>query len=583
MFASVKSIRVNKSLLPMVVMGLIYFLLIVSRMFSDSASAESTCEGAQGSFTSSHTKTHDPQLQIGQCGVPLAVMKNFLKIPQSSLLSVTQMLSPLPSAVVSTTGNPTALSSRPSSTRKIYLDFNGFTISSDNTAWYSFWNGRGKTGLLRGLSFDSDYTSFSAAENTYIQNVWRAVSEDFSALDVDVTTIDPGASGLSRSSLSDTSFGVHAVVSDNYTWANVCCGGVAYVGVADWTYSNQLDYRTNFNFMSFSSGSYLTPADAAGIISHETGHNLGLGHDGNSSTEYYGGHSNGLWGPIMGTTYSQAISQWSKNEYTGGRVSSTTDRGYPSLYKSASECTANTDCRDDFLVFTENSIPLAVDDFGSTKEQSYLINSSAFSIDGLIGPNADEDFFKIVLNSNSKLSVNADPVANIMNLDIELSLINASGTVLKTINPVASRKTDGTPAGMSASLSNETLTTGTYYLRVRGTGALDPLSTGYSNYASVGRFTLAGQIVGGPKTLQTITFDAPTSIAPGAGATTLTATASSGLSVSFATTTPAVCTISGSTLTPVGQGTCSVTASQAGNDTYGPARDVRKSVKVVGG
>ena len=517
-FATIKSMKVNKSLLPMVVMGVFYFLLIGARMFSDSASAESSCEGIQGPLASSHSKAHDPQLQVGRCGVPLAVMKSFLQTPQSTLSKVTQMLSPQSAAVVSTTGNPTALSSRPSATRKIYLDFNGFTISSDNDAWYSFWAGRGKTGALRGLSFDSDYSSFSAAENTYIQKVWEAVSEDFSALNVDVTTIDPGSSGLNRSSLGDTSFGVHAVVSDDYTWASVCCGGVAYVGVADWTYSNQLDYRTNFNFMSFSAGSYLTPADAAGIISHETGHNLGLGHDGNSSTEYYGGHSNGLWGPIMGTTYNQAISQWSKNEYAGGRVSSYTDRGYPSQGWEAEECTANVDCRDDFLVFTENSMPLAADDFGSTMEQSYQINSSTFSLSGLIGPNADEDFFKITLNNNSKLSVNADPAANFMNLDIELSLINASGTVLKTINPPASRKGDGTAAGMSASFSNEALTSGTYYLRVRGSGALNPLTTGYSNYASVGRFTLAGQIVGGPKTAQTITFNAPTSIAPGAGA-----------------------------------------------------------------
>jgi hypothetical protein len=83
------------------------------------------------------------------------------------------------------------------------------------------------------------------------------------------------------------------------------------------------------------------------------------------------------------------------------------------------------------------------------------------------------------------------------------------------------------------------------------------------------------------KTAQTITFDAPTSIAPGAGATNLVATSTSQLTVSFASTTPAICTISGTTLTPVGQGTCSVTASQVGNDTFAPARDVKKSIKII--
>jgi hypothetical protein len=83
------------------------------------------------------------------------------------------------------------------------------------------------------------------------------------------------------------------------------------------------------------------------------------------------------------------------------------------------------------------------------------------------------------------------------------------------------------------------------------------------------------------KSAQTITFNAPASIAPGEGTTSLVATASSGLTVSFASSTPLICTISGSTLTPVGQGTCSVTASQAGNDTFAPARDVKKSIRII--
>jgi hypothetical protein len=51
----------------------------------------------------------------------------------------------------------------------------------------------------------------------------------------------------------------------------------------------------------------------------------------------------------------------------------------------------------------------------------------------------------------------------------------------------------------------------------------------------------------------------------------LVATADSGLPVSFTSTTPDVCTTSGTTLTLVSKGTCSLTASQAGDDNYAAA------------
>jgi hypothetical protein len=48
----------------------------------------------------------------------------------------------------------------------------------------------------------------------------------------------------------------------------------------------------------------------------------------------------------------------------------------------------------------------------------------------------------------------------------------------------------------------------------------------------------------------------------------LVAAASSGLPVTFTTTTPAVCTVSGSTATLSGYGFCGVVATQAGNGEY---------------
>ena len=78
---------------------------------------------------------------------------------------------------------------------------------------------------------------------------------------------------------------------------------------------------------------------------------------------------------------------------------------------------------------------------------------------------------------------------------------------------------------------------------------------------------------------QTISFTLPAS-ATIDKPVTLTATASSGLPVTYTTITSGVCTVSGSSATTITAGTCAVTASQAGNDRYAPARDVQRSFAV---
>jgi hypothetical protein len=81
---------------------------------------------------------------------------------------------------------------------------------------------------------------------------------------------------------------------------------------------------------------------------------------------------------------------------------------------------------------------------------------------------------------------------------------------------------------------------------------------------------------------QTITFPAVGTQTAG-NSVLLPATASSGLAVSYASTTPAVCTIDGSGLYAVlgAPGTCTVQASQAGNAAYGAAATVTQSFTVI--
>jgi hypothetical protein len=79
---------------------------------------------------------------------------------------------------------------------------------------------------------------------------------------------------------------------------------------------------------------------------------------------------------------------------------------------------------------------------------------------------------------------------------------------------------------------------------------------------------------------QTITFAPLPNKTVGDAPFTISASASSGLPVSFSSSTPSVCTASGNIAAIVGSGTCTIVASQGGNGSYKPAVGVTRSFKV---
>ncbi len=80
---------------------------------------------------------------------------------------------------------------------------------------------------------------------------------------------------------------------------------------------------------------------------------------------------------------------------------------------------------------------------------------------------------------------------------------------------------------------------------------------------------------------QTITFAALPTKTIGDGPFSLTATATSGLAVSYESSNTAVATVAGSTVTIVGVGTTIITASQTGSVNYAAAADVVQSLEVI--
>ena len=79
---------------------------------------------------------------------------------------------------------------------------------------------------------------------------------------------------------------------------------------------------------------------------------------------------------------------------------------------------------------------------------------------------------------------------------------------------------------------------------------------------------------------QAITFGALAPITYGATSFTLNGTSSSGLTLAYSSSNPAVATISENTVTIIGAGTTSITASQIGNANYSAATDVSQTLTV---
>ncbi len=79
------------------------------------------------------------------------------------------------------------------------------------------------------------------------------------------------------------------------------------------------------------------------------------------------------------------------------------------------------------------------------------------------------------------------------------------------------------------------------------------------------------QVVPGSQLSQTITFGPLSNRAFGSAPFAVSASADSGLPVSFNSQTTQVCTVSGTTVTLVSVGTCTIQATQAGSDNYAPA------------
>ncbi len=343
-----------------------------------------------------------------------------------------------------------SLHSRLGAARTIYLNFKGAVLN--NTAWNN-----GAT--ITALPFDLDGVpySFSAAELERIQYIWQRVVEDYAPFDVDVTTEEPAADVLTRSTSTDQIFGTTVLVTSRSGVYSCSCGGVAYIGIFDNTGDFYKPALVFYDALGPGNEKYVAEA-----ISHEAGHNMGLQHDGTATVGYYQGHGSGAtgWAPIMGVGYYQSLVQWSKGEYAGAN-----------------------NVQDDYVVMASNGLPVRGDDHGDTPAAATVLSGASIDIGGVIERPADIDMFRITSGAGT-LSVAVATAARSANLDVLLELRDANGAVLASSNP----------ADALAGSLNVSVPAGTYYIAVQGVGKGDPLADGYSDYGSLGQYQLTGTV-----------------------------------------------------------------------------------------
>lgn len=331
------------------------------------------------------------------------------------------------------------MSSYPSASAVLFLDFDGHTVSGTS------WN---MTGPI--------FCAPSGLDTAQIRTVFNRVAEDYRPFNINITT--DSANYLA----APVDKRMRVILTPTYQWYGNA-GGVAFVTSFIWG-----DDTPCFVFTSLLNYNVKNIAEAA---AHEAGHTLGLYHqasyDANcvKTTDYNPGTGTGEigWAPIMGVGYYRNLTLWNDGPNSFGCTNYQSDLS---------------------VITTNNGFGFRTDDFANTFAGATQVSFSnnLFTINGVVEQSTDGDLFRFTQPSYGRFQLNAIPY-NVgtgnagSNLDMQVTLYNNAQTQISVYNP-------GT---LLSSLVDTLLAAGTYYIRVEGKGNI------YApNYASLGSYALEG-------------------------------------------------------------------------------------------
>ena len=181
------------------------------------------------------------------------------------------------------------------------------------------------------------------------------------------------------------------------------------------------------------------------------------------------------------------------------------------------------------------------------------------------------------INYKEASSIRRSLLINKINQTITFSALASKNCLDSPFALTATSSSGLTVSYTSSNTSVATVADSTVTIITGGTTTITASQNGNENYNAA---TSVNQLLTVNKINQTITFAAIPTKNQSDASFALTATSSSGLTVSYTSSNTSVATVAGSTVTIVGAGTSTITASQAGDSCYNAATSVNQTLTV---